>query len=59
VTKDSDFNDISVIHGFPPYIIWIRSGNSKISNVESIIRRHFPRIKAIVNESQYGIIELN
>ncbi len=22
VTQDSDFNDISTLHGFPPYVIW-------------------------------------
>ena len=25
VTKDSDFNDISMVKGFPPHIIWLRS----------------------------------
>jgi predicted nuclease of predicted toxin-antitoxin system len=27
VTFDSDFYDLSLIQGFPPKIIWIRSGN--------------------------------
>ena len=27
VTFDSDFYDISVINGYPPKIIWVRSGN--------------------------------
>ncbi len=26
VTKDSDFNDISMVKGFPPHIIWLRIG---------------------------------
>ncbi len=30
VTKDSDFNDISMIKGFPPHIIWLRIGNSSL-----------------------------
>jgi len=24
ITKDSDFNDISSIYGFPPHVIWIK-----------------------------------
>ena len=24
VTKDADFSDLSLLHGFPPKIIWIR-----------------------------------
>jgi len=27
VTQDSDFNDLSTLLGFPPKIIWIRTGN--------------------------------
>jgi len=27
VTKDSDFNDVSVLRGFPPKVIWLRLGN--------------------------------
>jgi predicted nuclease of predicted toxin-antitoxin system len=27
VTQDSDFNDLTALNGFPPKIIWIRSGN--------------------------------
>jgi predicted nuclease of predicted toxin-antitoxin system len=27
VTQDSDFNDLTALFGFPPKIIWIRSGN--------------------------------
>ncbi|SHE69260.1 hypothetical protein SAMN05444274_102123 [Mariniphaga anaerophila] len=26
VTQDSDFNDINSLYGFPPKIIWIRTG---------------------------------
>jgi hypothetical protein len=31
VTKDSDFNDISMVKGFPPHIIWLRIGNSRLN----------------------------
>ncbi|WP_367241693.1 DUF5615 family PIN-like protein [uncultured Fluviicola sp.] len=27
VTQDSDFNDLNSLYGFPPKIIWIRTGN--------------------------------
>jgi len=40
VTKDSDFNDISVIRGYPPHIVWLRSGNSRVDHMEAIIRTH-------------------
>ena len=28
VTKDSDFNDVSVLRGFPPKVIWLHLGSS-------------------------------
>ena len=27
VTQDSDFNDLNILKGFPPKVIWIRTGN--------------------------------
>jgi predicted nuclease of predicted toxin-antitoxin system len=29
VTQDADFNDLNLLRGFPPKIIWIRIGNLK------------------------------
>jgi len=33
VTKDSDFIDITNVRGYPPYLIWIRSGNIRVSDI--------------------------
>lgn len=30
VTQDSDFNDLNSLYGFPPKVIWIRTGNSEL-----------------------------
>ncbi|MDX2286191.1 MAG: DUF5615 family PIN-like protein, partial [Bacteroidia bacterium] len=27
ITKDNDFNELSQLLGYPPYVIWIRRGN--------------------------------
>jgi len=37
VTFDSDFIDLSLIHGVPPKIIWIRQGNLSTNTLASII----------------------
>jgi predicted nuclease of predicted toxin-antitoxin system len=31
VTKDSDFSELSVIKGFPPKVIWIRTHSEEIN----------------------------
>ena len=59
VTKDSDFNDILVLNGFPPHIIWIRSGNSRISTIELLLRNHEDILKKLKTENEQGLIELN
>ena len=40
LTKDADFNDIQQLQGFPPKIVWIRSGSvsTKYIASKSIIR---------------------
>ena len=38
VTKDSDFNDLAVLRGFPPKVIWLRLGNCTTDQVEETLR---------------------
>jgi predicted nuclease of predicted toxin-antitoxin system len=58
VTKDSDFNDFSVVYGTPPKVIWIRTGNCKISDIESLIRKNFEYLKKFLDDSDTGIIRI-
>lgn len=37
VTFDADFYDFSVLKGFPPKIIWLRTGNSTTQNIANIL----------------------
>ena len=36
-TQDSDFNDLTALNGFPPKIIWIRSGNPVTEEIADIL----------------------
>ncbi len=45
VSKDTDFRNRSVIHGYPPKVIWIRIGNCMTRAVEQILRKHYAEIK--------------
>jgi len=58
VTKDADFNDMSVIRGHPPYIVWLRIGNSRVSQLETNIRLHQAIIEEGIREGEIGIIEI-
>lgn len=37
-TQDSDFYELALIHGAPPKIVWIRSGNSSTTYIEDLLR---------------------
>lgn len=58
VSKDADFNEITAYYNFPPYIIWLRLGNSRISVIENALTKHHEKICEIIEEAQTGIIEI-
>jgi predicted nuclease of predicted toxin-antitoxin system len=37
VSKDLDFYDRSVVHGGPPKLIWLRTGNCSTAQVERLL----------------------
>lgn len=59
VTKDSDFNDISMVKGFPPHIIWLRIGNSRLNVTEQALRENYKSIEVFIKENKYGVIEIS
>ncbi len=57
VTFDSDFCDLNIIKGFPPKIIWIRTGNTTTKNLENLLRLKYNLIKLFLIED-YGCLEI-
>lgn len=58
VTQDSDFNDMSIINGFPPYVIWLKTGNSRISEIENTLRTNSITIRELLENQILGLIEI-
>jgi predicted nuclease of predicted toxin-antitoxin system len=58
VTRDADFNELSILRGFPPKIIWIRRGNCSTNQIEEILRSHFEDIQAFGQNPNLGILTL-
>ena len=40
VSKDSDFQQRSLLLGAPPKFIWLRVGNCTVATIERLLRRH-------------------
>ncbi|MEZ2232590.1 DUF5615 family PIN-like protein [Microcoleus sp.] len=57
-TKDSDYNELLMLRGFPPKIIWLRRGNCSTSEIEAILRRHITDIQTLFDDSSVGILTL-
>ena len=58
VTRDSDYNDLIQMRGFPPKIIWIRRGNCSTAEIEDILRRHLQDIQTLEIDPDLGILTL-
>jgi predicted nuclease of predicted toxin-antitoxin system len=58
VTQDSDFNDLNSLMGFPPKIIWIRSGNMKTSIISKILTDYFDEISRFASDERNGCFEI-
>lgn len=58
VTKDSDFNDLSVMRGSPPKVLWLRLGNCTTNTVEQTLRRANAQIIAFAADNTTNILEL-
>jgi predicted nuclease of predicted toxin-antitoxin system len=58
VTRDSDYNDLSLLLGFPPKVIWIRRGNCSTQTIESILRTATTAIQEFHQAASIGVLTL-
>lgn len=58
VTKDADFYDLSLLHGAPPKVIWLKSGNVNKAEIVRILLRNRGAIEAALNEQDLNCVEL-
>jgi predicted nuclease of predicted toxin-antitoxin system len=58
VSQDSDFNDINLIKGFPPKIIWIKTGNLNTDEIAKLLEKHQPEIEEFFVDINLGCFEM-
>ena len=58
VTKDADFNELSILRGVPPKVIWIRRGNCSTKAIASLLRKNYPAISAFNENTDVGVLTL-
>ena len=57
VSKDSDFNALVLLRGYPPHVIWIRRGNCTTDEIEVLLRQKRSEIEALPSIT-HGVLEL-
>lgn len=58
VTFDSDFIDLSALNGFPPKIIWLRTGNTSTDNIAKKLMDEHLKIIEFLNDKESAFFEL-
>lgn len=59
VTKDEDYNDLGVMRGSPPKLIWLQLGNCTTAQVEEVFRVRFADIEAFEKDQSVGTLVLS
>ena len=59
VSKDEDYNNLSVVRGSPPKVIWLQLGNCKTAQVDAAFRARFAEIEAFENDPAVGTLVLS
>jgi predicted nuclease of predicted toxin-antitoxin system len=58
VTFDSDFFDLSLLMGFPPKIIWIRTGNLTTNSILLLLLKNSEQIFEFIELGNVGVLEI-
>lgn len=57
-TQDSDFNELNSLYGFPPKIIWIRTGNLRTQVILDILVDSYKTIVEFIEDEKFGCFEI-
>ena len=58
ITQDSDFNERSLIYGYPPKVIWLRTGNTSTQNIKCLLIKHSQDILSFDKDKTLGCLQM-
>ena len=59
VTKDEDYDGLSVLRGGPPKVVWLQLGNCTTAQVEAVFRTRFADAEAFEKDASVGTLVLS
>lgn len=58
ITFDADYQELSVLKGFPPKVVWLNTGNMKTDKLASLIISHNKTIHDFYEDKERGCLEI-
>jgi predicted nuclease of predicted toxin-antitoxin system len=58
VSKDEDFHRLSVLHGAPPKVVWLRLGNCTTQLIVDLLLAHVEDIRRFAQQDEVAFLEL-
>lgn len=58
VTKDEDFQRLSVLRGAPPKVVWVRLGNCSTAQVADLLRRNHDLVARFLRHDEATFLAL-
>lgn len=58
VSKDSDFQQRSLLYGSPPKFIWLRVGNCPVKTIEDLLKQHILAITEFAEDDEVSHLML-
>ncbi len=58
LTKDTDFEQLSLLRGSPPKVVWLRIGNSTTQKVMELLDRHHADIEEFGKDTERSLLAL-
>ena len=59
VTQDSDFNDLYLLKGFPPKILWFQTSNLGTDDLALILKNRQSDVLNFIDNGELGCLELS
>ena len=59
LSKDSDFDHLSVLYGAPPKIVWIRLGNASTSQIADAFLRSALRVRRFLSDAESTLMVIS
>lgn len=56
LTQDADYFDLLTLHGSPPKVVWVRTGNLRLAQLQQMINSQWPSVVQLLRDADLVMI---